>query len=61
MITPDAYAEFIDDLNVRTRRTVELLKDKDISLTAEAHELLDSYDDTETIFLDSELIRTCKG
>ena len=61
VVAPQVFTEFMAALNTHARQTVRLLKEKEITLTAQAQELLDSFEESETLFLRRELTREGKG
>lgn len=57
VVAPETFNSFVAELNSRGRRHVKLLKERDITLTREAHQLLNHVAENETLFLHSKLIR----
>jgi hypothetical protein len=60
IVAPDAFREFIQELNRRGRQHVKLLKERDVTITAEAEHLMATLEDHETLFLHRKLTRPPK-
>lgn len=57
VVAPRIFQDFLAELNIRGRRTVTLLAEREVELTEEAREFLEAVDEDETIFLHRRLIR----
>lgn len=57
MVALNAFTDFLQKLNLKGRRQVTLLKERDLNLTDKALQLLREVKDNETLFLHRKPIR----